>query len=83
LASGERQGDQGDHIFAGILVISSGVFQPWSVFSVMKIPPTPIKQKVLPSAEKVAKASHVRGRVSLTNPGAKTLAIGPGGVCPK
>jgi len=83
LASGDRQGDQGAHIFDGILFISSGAVQPWSVFSVIKTPGPFMKQKVLPSAEKVPKASHVRGRVSLISPGAKTLATGPGGVCPK
>jgi hypothetical protein len=83
LASGDREGDQGAHIFVGILVISSGFFQPWSVFSVIKTPGPFMKQKVLPSAEKVPKASHVRGRVSQISPGAKTWATGPGGIYPK
>jgi hypothetical protein len=38
---------------------------------------------VLPSAEKLGQASHWPGRVSQINPGAKTLATGPGGLCPK
>ncbi|MBC8468001.1 MAG: hypothetical protein H8D56_00905 [Planctomycetes bacterium] len=72
MASGDRQGDQGAHIFDGILAISSGLFQPCSVFSVIKTPGPRMKQKVLPSAEKVPKASHVCGRVSQISPGAKT-----------
>ena len=63
LASGDRQGDQGIQRFHGILFICSGAVQPWSVFSVRKTPVPRMKQKVLPSAEKVPQASYWRGPV--------------------
>jgi len=79
LASGDRQGAQWLWV---ILSIRVGAVQPLSVFSVMKIPLRRWKQKVLPSAEKVPKASHGRPVLQIS-PGAKTLAIGPGGICPR
>ncbi len=37
-ASGDMQADQGENVFAGMLLMSSGLVQPWSVFSVIKTP---------------------------------------------
>jgi hypothetical protein len=42
-----------------------------------------LKQSVLPSAEKLTQASPWSGPVSQINPGAKTSAVEPGGVCPR
>jgi hypothetical protein len=83
LASGDRPPSQGARRLSLILSIRLGVVQPWLVFSVMKTPLRRLKQKVLPSAENVPLASHGCFSVLQIRPGAKTLAVEPGGVCPR